>query len=64
MIEELHLVEKVTGIFNNDTARNVIIFGVNNSSSPHIDNSKNNILVLGEEPTENINGSVGAAEKN
>ena len=28
--------------FNNDTARNVIIFGVDNSSSSHSDNHKNN----------------------
>ena len=28
--------------FNNDTARNVIIFGVDNSSSSHSDNRKNN----------------------
>ena len=28
--------------FDNDTARNIIIFGVNNSSSFHADNCKNN----------------------
>ena len=32
--------------FGNDFARNVIIYGVDNSSSPHIDNCKNNFLVL------------------
>ena len=32
------------------SARNVVIFGVNNSSSSHADNRKNNILVLGEGP--------------
>ena len=31
--------------FDNDTARNVIIFGVDNSSSSHADNSKNNFLL-------------------
>ena len=36
--------------FDNDAARNVIIFGVDNSSSSHADNCKNNILVLGEGP--------------
>ena len=49
---------------DNDTARNVVIFGVDNSSSSHIDNPKNNFLALGEEPTRGINGSVGTAEQN
>ena len=49
--------------FDNDTARNVLIFGVDNSSSSHIDNPKNNFLVSDEEPTEGINGSAGTAEK-
>ena len=39
------------------------MFGVDSSSSRHIDNPKINFLVLGEGPTEGINGSVGAAEK-
>ena len=30
--------------FNNDTARNVITFGVDNSSSSHVDNRKNNFF--------------------
>ena len=34
--------------FGNDLARNVVIFGVDNSSSSHTDNRKNNFLVLGE----------------
>ena len=34
--------EKVTGVLN---ARNVVIFGVHNSSLSHIDNSKNIFLV-------------------
>ena len=50
--------------FSNEFARNVIISGVDNSSSSsHADNHKNNVLVLAERPTDNINGSVGAAEK-
>ena len=32
--------------FDNDTARNVIIFGVDNSSSSHSDNRKNDFLIL------------------
>ena len=50
-------------IFGNYFARNVVIFGVDNSSSSHTDNRRNNFLVLGEELTD-INGSVGATEKN
>ena len=49
--------------FDNDAARNVIIFGVDNSSSPHVDNRKNNFLVLGEGPTFVINGSFGSPNK-
>ena len=56
--------EKGFQSFDNDTARNVIIVGVGNRSSPHIDNPKNNFLVLGKGPAECINDSVGAAEKN
>ena len=44
--------------FDNDFARNVIIFGVDNSSSSHSDNRKNNFLILGEVPTYGINGSL------
>ena len=31
--------------FDNDFARNVIIFGVDNSSPSHVDNRKNNFLM-------------------
>ena len=48
---------------HNDFARNVIIFGVDNSSSSHSDNRKNNFLTLGEDPTYGINGSFGSTEK-
>ena len=37
--------------FNNDIARNVIILVVDNSSSSHVENRKNNFLVLSEDPT-------------
>ena len=50
--------------FDNDTARNVVTFVVDNSSSPHIDKGKNSFLVLGNEPIKGINGSAGTAEKN
>ena len=45
----------------NGTARNNIIFGVNNNSSSHADNCKNNFLVLGKGPTFGINGRFGSA---
>ena len=41
--------------FDSAIARNVIIFGVDNSPSSHADNQKNNSLVLGEGPTFRIN---------
>ena len=50
--------------FRNDFARNVVIFGVDKGSLSHTDNGKNNFLVLGEDPTQGINDSTGAAEKN
>ena len=49
--------------FANDFGRNVAIFGVDNTSSSHTDNQKNNFLVLGEGPTDGINDTTGAAEK-
>ena len=49
--------------FDNDFARNIVIFGVDNSLSSHADNRKNNFLVLSEGPTDYINGSLGAAER-
>ena len=48
--------------FGNDCARNVI-FGVDNSSSSHTDNQKNEFLILDEGDTFGINGSFGAPEK-
>ena len=42
---------------DNDFARNVIIFGVDNSLSAHSDNK---FLILGEGPTYSINGSFGS----
>ena len=49
--------------FGNDIGGNVIIFGVDNSSSSHSDNRKNNFLIFGEDPTFGINGSFGLPEK-
>ena len=49
--------------FDNDFARNVLIFGVNNSSSCHADNLKNNFSILGEGPTYGINGKLCISRK-
>ena len=49
--------------FHTDFARNVIIFGVDNSSSYYCDNCKNEFLVLGEGPANGINVSFGSPEK-
>ena len=49
--------------FNADFARNVIIFGVDNISSSHTDNLKNDFLILDEGDTFRINGSFGVPEK-
>ena len=53
------------GLWNigNDSARNILIFGVGNSSSSQADNCKNDFLVLGKKPTYSINGSFGSPEK-
>ena len=49
-------------MFGDGSTRNVF-FDVDNSSSSHVDNCKNNFLVLGEGPTDDINGTIGTAEK-
>ena len=54
---------EVSVSFGNNFAGNIIIFGVDNSSSPRTDNWKKNFLVLGEGPTDGINDSTDAAEK-
>ena len=49
--------------FGNDSAKYVIIFGFDNSSSCRTNNLKNNFLILAEDLTFGINGSFGASEK-
>ena len=44
-------------------ARNVIIFGFDNSLSSHADNRNNNLLVLGEGPIFGINGRFDSPGK-
>ena len=47
--------------------RNCVIFAANMSSSVHVDNEKNNILILGEDPTQVLHqvldGTMLTAEK-
>ena len=49
--------------FNNGITKNIIIFGVNNSSSSHADNHKNDFLVLGKGLTFGMNETFGSPEK-
>ena len=48
----------------NGFGRNCMIFGVGVSSSVHVDNKKKNILILGEGPTQGLDGVALTAEKN
>ena len=48
---------------DNDLARNVVISGVENTSSSHSDIKKNSFLVLVEGPAKGINDSAGARKK-
>ena len=47
---------------NGSCVKNVIIFGVNNSSSVPADNKKRNISVLGEGPTQGLDDTTITAE--
>ena len=49
--------------FGDDFARNIVIFGVNNTASIHNRKCKNNFLMLDEGLTDDINDSVGTADK-
>ena len=59
IVEEQHWKEKGYWSFDNDTVRNVPVFGDDINSSPDIDNPKSYFLVLDE----GINVSAGRAEK-
>ena len=54
---------KCSWSLNNDSSRNITIFGVDNNSSSHIVNHKNYFLVLHGGPAFCINGSFGSPEK-
>ena len=43
--------------------KNVMISGANMSSSVHFDNKKNNILIIGEGPTQGLDDTTLTEEK-
>ena len=47
----------------NGFGQNVITLGVDTSSSVHVDKKKKDILILGEGPTQGLNGTILTAEK-
>ena len=49
--------------FGNGFGRNCIIFGVDVSSSVHVDDKKRDILILGEGPAQGLDGTTSTAEK-
>ena len=49
--------------FGNVFGRNVIIFGVDMISSEYVDNKKKDILILGEDPTQGLDGTTLTARK-
>ena len=55
--------EKVHGVLLMTMLKMFIIFSVDNSSTSHTNNRKNNILVLREGPPQSINDSTAASEK-
>ena len=59
----LDLIEKGEFSFGNGFSRNCITFGADFSSSSHARNNKNNILVLGKDFVQGINGRTVYAEK-
>ena len=58
----LDLIEKDFFSLGNEIGRNLIPFGVDVSSSPHIDNKKKYILILGKGPTQGLE-HIMTAEK-
>ena len=54
---------KGTFSIDNGLGRNCIIFGVDMSSSVHIDNNEKDILILAEGPTKKLDGTTLTTEK-
>ena len=66
LIERIHR-KKEHGIFfdrffsvGKGVGKNVIIFGVDMSSSPHIDNKQKDILIIGKGPTQGLEHTLTA----
>ena len=49
--------------FGNGYSKNVVVFGIDNSLSSHVDNQKNYFLVLDDGPLDGINNSTSGAEE-
>ena len=49
--------------FGNGFGRNVVIFGIDNTSSSHTDNQKNKFLVIGGGTTKSLDYSISTVEK-
>ena len=50
-------------LFDNGFGRNCLTFVVDMNSSVHVDKNKNDILILGEEPTQGLEGTTLTTEK-
>ena len=57
------MIDQIHGALVINLLEFVAIFGVDNPLSSHSDNRKNNLLVLGEEPSDCINDNVVTTEK-
>ena len=62
LVVESDLIEVVYSV-GNGFGRNVIIFGVDVSSSVHVDNKGKDILILGKGPTKGLGEHLLTAEK-
>ena len=56
----MDLIEKDFFPLGNEIGRNVIIVGVDMSSSPHINNKKWNVLMVGKAPTQGLEHTLTA----
>ena len=59
-VMELGLIEKEFSFLGGGYGENVIIFGLDMSSSFHIDNKKKDILILGTGPTQGLENTLTA----
>ena len=54
------ILQETSFSIGNETGKNVIIFGVDMSSSSKIDNRKKDILILGKGPTQRLEHTLNA----